>query len=127
MRKTCYFAVAYINLFFNTTKLMQLKVRGLCINKHQTFMQTFKQTWLQFKISCSLMPNYCLLSVWKMREICSITGPVSGSFIHCVLFKGFCSMSSNAAKHQKLSVHTHINIQQVNKKHQLMIHKTLFV
>lgn len=35
-------------------------------------------------------------NVWKIREICNMTGPVSGSFIHCVLFKGFSSMSSKA-------------------------------
>lgn len=41
---------------------------------------------------------YARFSVWKMREICSMTGPVSGSFIHCVLFSGFSSMSSKAVE-----------------------------
>lgn len=39
---------------------------------------------------------YVRFRVWKSLEICSMTGPVSGSFIHCVLFRGFSSMSSNA-------------------------------
>lgn len=39
---------------------------------------------------------YVRFMVWKIREICSMTGPVSGSFIHWVLFRGFSSMSSNA-------------------------------
>lgn len=39
---------------------------------------------------------YVRFRVWKILEICSMTGPVSGSFIHCVLFRGFSSMSSNA-------------------------------
>lgn len=30
-----------------------------------------------------------------------MTGPVSGSFIHCVLFRGFSSMSSKAAHKHK--------------------------
>lgn len=40
---------------------------------------------------------YVRFRVWKILEICSMTGPVSGSFIHWVLFSGFSSMSSNAA------------------------------
>lgn len=44
------------------------------------------------------LPLYVRFSVWKIREICNITGPVSGSFIHWVLFKGFSSISSKAAK-----------------------------
>lgn len=40
---------------------------------------------------------YVRFMVWKILEICSMTGPVSGSFIHWVLFSGFSSMSSNAA------------------------------
>ena len=39
---------------------------------------------------------YVRFRVWKILEICSMTGPVSGSFIHWVLFSGFSSMSSNA-------------------------------
>lgn len=39
---------------------------------------------------------YARFRVWKILEICSMTGPVSGSFIHWVLFSGFSSMSSNA-------------------------------
>lgn len=41
---------------------------------------------------------YARFRVWKILEICSMTGPVSGSFIHWVLFSGFSSMSSNASK-----------------------------
>lgn len=41
--------------------------------------------------------TYVRFSVWKILEICSMTGPVSGSFIHWVLFSGFSSMSSNAS------------------------------
>lgn len=40
---------------------------------------------------------YARFSVWKTREICSMTGPVSGSFIHWVLLSGFSSMSSKAS------------------------------
>lgn len=45
---------------------------------------------------------YVRLRVWKILDIWSMTGPVSGSFIHWVLFSGFSSMSSNAA-HKKQS------------------------
>lgn len=45
---------------------------------------------------------YVRLRVWKILDIWSMTGPVSGSFIHWVLFRGFSSMSSNAAyRHKK--------------------------
>lgn len=44
---------------------------------------------------------YVRLRVWKILDIWSMTGPVSGSFIHCVLFRGFSSMSSKAAHKQK--------------------------
>lgn len=47
---------------------------------------------------CTGSSLYVRFSVWKIREICNITGPVSGSFIHWVLFKGFSSISSKAAK-----------------------------
>lgn len=43
-------------------------------------------------------PTYVRFRVWKILEICSMTGPVSGSFIHWVLFRGFSSMSSNAVR-----------------------------
>lgn len=39
---------------------------------------------------------YVRLRVWKILEIWSMTGPVSGSFIHWVLLRGFSNMSSNA-------------------------------
>lgn len=35
-----------------------------------------------------------------------MTGPVSGSFIHWVLFKGFSSMSSNAARRKSCEKQT---------------------
>lgn len=41
---------------------------------------------------------YVRLRVWKILDIWSMTGPVSGSFIHWVLFRGFSSMSSNASR-----------------------------
>lgn len=44
---------------------------------------------------------YVRLRVWKILDIWSMTGPVSGSFIHWVLFRGFSSMSSNAAHKHK--------------------------
>ena len=49
------------------------------------------------------------LRVWKILDIWSMTGPVSGSFIHWVLLRGFSSMSSNAA-------HTHNAKDIFNKK-----------
>lgn len=45
----------------------------------------------------TLGTTYVRFSVWKILEICSMTGPVSGSFIHWVLLSGFSSMSSNAS------------------------------
>lgn len=47
---------------------------------------------------------YVRLRVWKILDIWSMTGPVSGSFIHCVLFRGFSSISSKAAHRQKEEV-----------------------
>lgn len=41
---------------------------------------------------------YVRLRVWKILDIWSMTGPVSGSFIHWVLFSGFSSISSNASR-----------------------------
>jgi len=49
---------------------------------------------------------YVRLRVWKILDIWSMTGPVSGSFIHWVLFRGFSSMSSNAA-YTHTHTHTH--------------------
>lgn len=52
-------------------------------------------------LELSVMGPYVRLRVWKILDIWSMTGPVSGSFIHCVLFRGFSSMSSKAAQKRK--------------------------
>lgn len=53
------------------------------------------------RVGVAALGLYVRLRVWKILDIWSMTGPVSGSFIHCVLFRGFSSMSSKAAHKQK--------------------------
>lgn len=79
----------------------------LCHTWIHTFIHTHIPIWSNIHTSCRSHTGgvtrrlYVRLRVWKILDIWSMTGPVSGSFIHWVLFSGFSSMSSNAAHKHK--------------------------
>lgn len=108
------------NIFIHTLTPLSLSLKGkkqyLCLSHAHTY--TFIHASVRLSVikhtntytrSCHSHTRdggvtrrlYVRLRVWKILDICSMTGPVSGSFIHWVLFRGFSSMSSNAAHKHK--------------------------